>query len=174
MGENIIERIIGIFGGQTGGIIGVIFIAMLPVIELRGAIPVAYLGLGFSWQSAVFFSVIGNMIPIPFILFFLETMFNFMKKHNILTGLVNKMESIATEKNERISKIKFWGLVVFVAIPLPGTGAWTGSLIASVMKMDKKSAFLSVLAGVLIAAVIVTLMTLAADGVIGIFNSTAN
>lgn len=158
MAETIVAWITGIFGASVGKIIGVFFVSLLPIIELRGAIPVAF-ALGLSWQTAMVCSIIGNLLPIPFILIFLEYVFEFMKKHNILKNLVLKMEEKAQNGSKKVEKYKFWGLLIFVAIPLPGTGGWTGALIASVMKMNKKHAFLSILGGVIIAGVVVTLLT---------------
>jgi len=158
MGSRIVLWITNVFGERIGEIIGSIFIAMLPIIELRGAIPVAF-AFGLNWQTAITCAVIGNVIPIPFILIFLDSIFNFMKKHNIFRGLVKKLEEKAISKSEKVSKYQFWGLVLFVAIPLPGTGGWTGALIASAMKMDRKNAFLSILIGIIYAAILVTLGT---------------
>lgn len=158
MNKSIALWITSVFGQQLGQVIGIVLIAMLPIFELRGAIPVAY-AFGFSWQSAIIIATIGNLLPIPFILFFLESIFKYMKKHNILNNFVAKLEEKAVAKSETVAKYQFWGLAIFVAIPLPGTGAWTGALIASVMKMDKKQAILSIAIGVLIAAVLVTFAT---------------
>ena len=150
------------FGERAGAvaILIVTIISFFPVIE-RSAIPIAHFVFELNWWTAMLASVIGNMIPIPFILLFLEAVFKFMKKHNILKSLVIKLENKAATKNDKISKVKFFGLMLFVAIPLPipGTGAWTGALVASVMKMDKKSAFLSILIGVIIASAIITFTT---------------
>lgn len=158
MGNSIVLWITSILGESAGKIIGVFFISMLPIIELRGAIPVG-LAFGLDWYTAAICSMIGNLLPIPFILLFLDAVFKFMKKHNIFAGLVEKLEEKAVSKSDKVTKYQFWSLVIFVAIPLPGTGAWTGALIASVMKMNKKQAMLSITLGVLIAAIIVTILT---------------
>ena len=155
MGEAIVAWFADIFGQGIGQVIGVFFISMLPIIELRGAIPVAYM-FNFQWWPAMMLAMIGNMLPVPIILFFVEAVFDFMKKHNILKGFVEKMEQKATAKTASVEKYRFWGLALFVAIPLPGTGAWTGALIASMMKMNKKDAMLSILVGVVGAGFIVT------------------
>ena len=158
MGKSIALWITSIFGQQLGQVIGILFISMLPIVELRGAIPVAY-AFGFNWPSAMLIAIIGNLLPIPFILIFLESIFKYMKKHNILSNFVTKLEEKAVAKSETVAKYQFWGLAIFVGIPLPGTGGWTGALIASVMKMDKKQAFLSIAIGVIIAAILVTFAT---------------
>ena len=158
MAESIVAWITGIFGVSIGKLIGVLFISIIPIIELRGAIPVAF-AIGISWQTAMICSIIGNLLPIPFILLFLDYVFKFMKEHNIFKNLVLKMEEKAQKGSKKVEKYKFLGLLIFVAIPLPGTGGWTGALIASVMKMNKKHAFLSISGGVIIAGIIVTLLT---------------
>ena len=158
MGSAIVSWVIEIFGQGIGKIIGVFFISMLPVIELRGAIPVAY-ALGLNWQTAMIVAIIGNMFPIPFILLFLDFVFKFMKEHNILKNLVVKLENKAVASSDKVTKYKFWGLAIFVGIPLPGTGGWTGALIASVMKMRRKAALLSIFIGVVVAAILVTMAT---------------
>lgn len=155
MGNKIAVFITGLLGAGVGKIVGVFFISMLPIIELRGAIPVGY-ALNLPWTATIFCAIIGNLLPIPFILLFLDYVFNFMKKHNILKKWITKLEDKAHRQSSKVTKYEFWGLALFVAIPLPGTGAWTGALIASVIKMDKKKAFLSILLGVLIAAILIT------------------
>ena len=172
MGEHVASWIMGFFEGDSGKLIAIFIISMLPIIELRGAILVAALPMfGVNWYTAFIVSVIGNMLPIPFILLFLDVVFNFMKKHNIFKSAVLKLEERARSKKDRVSKFEFWGLAIFVGIPLPGTGGWTGSLIATVLKMDKKRAFLSILIGVLGAGVIVTLISYGIIGnLIGFFS----
>ena len=158
MGEKIALSITGFLGASIGKIIGVFIIAMLPIIELRGAIPVAF-AMNLDWKVAMICAIIGNLLPIPFILLFLDAIFNFMKKHNIFKSFVLWLEEKGRKNAPKIEKYGFWGLMIFVAIPLPGTGGWTGALIASVMKMSKKKSIISISLGVIIAAVIVTILT---------------
>ncbi len=164
MGQSIANWFISTFGAELGKIIGTFVISMLPIIELRGAIPVAFI-LNLDWVTTFLVVVIGNLLPIPFILFFLDYVFDFMVKHNIFGNVVTKMQEKAQAKSGRVMKYEFWGLALFVGIPLPGTGAWTGALVASVMKMDKKKAMISITVGVLGAAVLVTALTY---GVLGL------
>ena len=103
--------------------------------------------------------MIGNLIPIPLILWFLDYIFDFMKKHNILKKFVLFCERKGNEKKDSIEKYGFWGLVLFVGVPLPGTGAWTGCLIATMLRMDKKKAFLATLLGVVMASIIMMLVS---------------
>ena len=134
------------------------FISMVPLIELRGAIPVGC-GLGLPWWQNYLVSVIGNMLPIPFILLLVESVLNFMKRHNIFPRLVTWLEEKAQKGVQRVEKGALWGLLLFVAIPLPGTGAWSGALIASLFHMNRRWSFFSILAGVLLAGVIITLIS---------------
>ena len=158
MGEKIVLLITGAFGASAGKIIGIFIIAMIPIIELRGAIPVAF-AMGLNWQTAMICSIAGNLLPIPFILLFLNGIFNFMKKHNIFKNFVIWLEEKGRKNSGKVEKYGFWGLMIFVAIPLPGTGGWTGALIASVMKMSKKNSLISILLGVVIASIVVTIIT---------------
>lgn len=133
--------------------------SMLPVIELRGSIPMAF-ALNMPWWESYLLSVLGNMFPVPFILLLTNVVIKWMADSRI--KLLNKFASYLlskVEKNrERIEKYSFWGLCLFVAIPLPATGAWTGSLVAAVIGMKPWKAFLSTLFGVMIAGVIVMLI----------------
>ena len=156
--QSIVAFIIGIFGASAGKIIGITLISMIPIIELRGSIPVGFV-MGLPWYASLLCSIVGNILPVPVILLFVVKVFEFMKKHNILTKFVNKMEQKAMNRSEKVSKGEFWGLMLFVAIPLPGTGAWTGALIAALLKMNRRDSFLSILLGVTIAGTIITLGT---------------
>ncbi len=163
----IIEAI-EVFLTQTlGAHFGVMICAMLPIIELRGAIPLGA-ALGLPWWVSYLFAVLGNMMPIPFILLFIKKIIGWMTQSRI--KFFNKFGGWLTrkaEKNrERIEKFSFWGVCLFVAIPLPVTGAWTGSLVAATIDMKPHKALLSCLLGVMIAGVI---MTLASYGVVAAF-----
>lgn len=132
---------------------------MVPVLELRGAIPYGAAN-GLDIVSAVIISVIGNMIPIPFILIFVRSIFNWMKRKNAFLGKVaERFEKKAEGKKEEVLKYEFWGLAIFVATPLPGTGAWTGALVAAMLDMQLKRALPSIFIGVLIAGIIIGLTT---------------
>jgi uncharacterized membrane protein len=158
MGKKIVLWFIGILGSSFGKYLGVFLISMLPIVELRGAIPVAY-ALHIPWTVALIVSILGNLLPVPFIILFVDKVFVFMKEKHILEDFVIKLEKKALSKSESVKKYEFFGLAIFVAIPLPGTGAWTGALIASVLEMPKKEAILSITLGVLMAAIIVTTLT---------------
>ena len=163
LAQSIVAFIISIFGVNAGKIIGIFFISLLPVIELRGSIPIGYYQ-GLPWYTNMITSIIGNILPVPFILLFVVKVFEFMKKRNIMVNIIEKIEKRAMSRSESIANKEFLGLMLFVAIPFPGTGAWTGALIAALLQFDRKKSFLYILFGVLIAA---ALVTLGVYGVIG-------
>jgi len=145
---------------QSGEFVLTALVSMLPVVELRGGIPFG-VAAGLSLPLAVLASVIGNMLPIPFLILFTRRVFQWLRCHiPALEGLISKLEQRAQDKKELVLKYKFWGLLILVAIPLPGTGAWTGALVATVMDLRLKSALPAIFFGVLAAAAIVTLVTL--------------
>ncbi len=163
--QSIVAFIISIFGANTGKVIGIFLISLLPVIELRGSIPVGYYQ-GLPWYTNMITSIIGNLLPVPFILLFVVKVFEFMKKRNIMVGFIEKIEKRAMSRSDSIANKEFIGLMLFVAIPLPGTGAWTGALIAALLQFNRKKSFMYICIGVLIAA---SLVTLGVYGVIGSF-----
>ena len=126
-------------------------VSMIPIIELRGGIPFG-VALGLPYQEAFVSAVIGNIIPAPFIIVYIRKIFMMMR-------VVDKMEKKAHLKGQKVSKYKYIGLWLFVAIPLPGTGAWTGSLAAAFLDMRLRKAFPAVLLGVLTAGCIMTALT---------------
>ena len=136
----------------------VFIISMIPILELRGGLIVSQL-LQIPITTAIPICIIGNIIPIPFILLFIKQIFKWMKKIRLFRGLIEKLESRAMSKSDNIKKYEFWGLVLFVGIPLPGTGAWTGSLIAALLDVDFKKAILAELLGIAIATVIMSFLS---------------
>lgn len=142
-------------------------VSLLPVVELRGAIPIGVAaGLG-PWQ-AMLIADIGNMVPVPFIILFIRRIFAWLRtKSAKLESLISKTETRAEGKWERVRKYEFIGLAVLVAIPLPGTGAWTGALIAALMNMRLKSALPSILIGVITAGFLVTGITYGFTAIFG-------
>jgi uncharacterized membrane protein len=143
----------------------VLLTAALPIIELRGAIPVG-ISLGLSPIHATLISLVGSMIPVPFILFSIRPIFNYLKTTKIFKKLVHKLTDKSMSKSGKIQKYGAWGLLVFVAIPLPGTGVWSGSLAAALLDMRFKWAFPAILVGNLIAAVIIMGLS---NGVVNVF-----
>ena len=138
---------------------------MLPLVELRGAVPIGT-GLGLPWHYTLLVSIIGNCLPIPFILLFIKKLLAWMRtcKVKFFCKVSNWFYSKAEKNRPKIEKYAAFGLFLFVAIPIPGTGAWTGALVASVFDMDKKKASLSIFSGVIGAGLI---MTLISQGVLG-------
>ncbi len=143
----------------VGKIFATFFISMLPVVELRGGIPYG-VGFGLSPLAAMITAMLGNLLPIPFILLLLDKIMNFCKKQKGFLGkFANFLEQKAYKNKATIDKYKALGLIILVAIPLPGTGAWTGALVATVLRMDRRTAFPCICAGVLIAGLAVTLLS---------------
>ena len=136
----------------------VYLISMIPLLELRGGLLAASL-LKISAAKAIPLCIVGNIIPIPFILLFIKQIFKVLKKTKIFRGLIIKLEDRAMRKSDQVKKYEFWGLMLFVGIPLPGTGAWTGSLIASLLEIDIKKSSLAILCGIIMATVIMYIVS---------------
>ena len=142
-----------------GKFIMTFLISMVPVVELRGGLPYGILQ-GLSLPVAACAAILGNMLPVPFILAFIERIFSFVRRsYPKLDSLIGKLEKRAEEKQKTVDKYGAIGLVLLVAIPLPGTGAWTGSLVAALMRMKPQKAVPLISVGVLIAAVLMTVIT---------------
>ena len=140
-------------------------VAMVPVVELRGAIPFGVVR-GLNLWTAIIASVLGNLVPVTFIILFIRRIFAWMRAHMPkLDGLVTRMEKKAEKNRAAVEKYAFWGLAILVAIPLPGTGAWTGALVAAMMEMRLKRAFPAIVIGVVIAGVIVSVVTYGAQAI---------
>jgi uncharacterized membrane protein len=138
----------------------VVLISALPIFELRAAIPVAIATFDFPWYYALLLAVIGNMLPVPIILLFIESAAKLLSRIPVMKKFFDWVYSAARKRSVRVQKYKFFGLMLFVAVPLPLTGAWIGSLIAVLLGIGFKHAFFSILAGVVIAGIIVTCLTL--------------
>jgi len=160
MTEALVQWFVTNLGGGAAKELVVFLISMIPILELRGGLLAA--GPAFldveMWR-AIPICVVGNLIPVPFILLFITKIFNWMKQTKKLRPMVEKLENRAMGKKEQIEKYEFWGLLLFVGIPLPGTGAWTGSLIAALLGMKFKKAFPAVILGVCLAAFIMTILS---------------
>lgn len=138
---------------------GAVFvISMIPILELRGGLLAASL-LKIPAATAVPICILGNIIPIPFILLFIRQIFKWLKKTRLFCGLITKLENRAMGKSDKIRRYEFWGLLLFVGIPLPGTGAWTGSLIASLLEIDIKKSSVAILGGIIMATVIMYIVS---------------
>ena len=141
----------------------IFIISMIPILELRGGLLAASL-LKVSAAKAIPICIIGNIIPIPFILLFIRQIFKLMKKTKIFRGLIERLEKRAMGKIEQIKRYEFLGLLLFVGVPLPGTGAWTGSLIASLLEVDIKKSSVAIFCGLIMATVI---MYVVSYGIVG-------
>lgn len=136
----------------------IFIISMIPILELRGGLIAASL-LQVPITTAIPICIIGNIIPIPFILLFIKQVFKWLKKVKLFRGIIERLEKRAMGKSDAIKKGEFWGLALFVGIPLPGTGAWTGSLIAALLEIDIKKAVIAELVGVAIATIIMSIVS---------------
>jgi uncharacterized membrane protein len=134
----------------------ILFVAALPIAELRLAIPGAIEFLNTPWYYAFIIAVVGNMLPVPFILLFIEAAVRLLSKVTVLERFFNWLFERTRHRGKIIQKYKHIGLVLFVAIPLPVTGAWTGSLAAVIFGIKPRQAFISIFIGVIIAGIIVT------------------
>ena len=156
------ETLVAWFTTNLSGIISeeiiVFIISMMPILELRGGLIAAAL-FKIPIVKAIMICVIGNLIPIPFILAFITPIFNWLKKTKWIKPKLEKLEAKSMGKSETIQKYEFIGLMLFVGIPLPGTGAWTGALIASLLNIKIKKAFPAIIAGVCIATVIMCIIS---------------
>ena len=146
----------------------IFIISMIPILELRGGLLAASL-LKIEAARAIPICIIGNIIPVPFILLLITPIFKWMKGTKLFRPMVEKLEAKAMSKSDKIEKYEFWGLVLFVGIPLPGTGAWTGSLIAALLGMKFKKAFPAVIIGILMATVIMTFVSYGLLGGVSVF-----
>ena len=137
------------------------FISMIPVVELRGGVP-AGIAMGLPLPMALLAGILGNMLPVPFVILFIRRIFKWIRTCiPKLGGMIDRLEARAYRKmnNEKLVRYQAWGLLAFVAIPLPGTGAWTGSLIAALMDLRLKNAVPVIFVGVVIAGLIMTALT---------------
>ena len=152
-------------------VIEVIGIAVLPIFELRGAIPYAIGVHDFPWQYAFLFGVIGNLLPVPFILLFLNTAVRLLSKIRFMERLLEWFFALTRRRGRLVERYERLGLALFVAIPLPITGAWTGSILAVLLGLKPRTAFISIVAGVLVAGVIVTCATVLGWAIADVFTT---
>lgn len=153
-----------LFSDGIGGRLIAFLASMLPVIECRGGMIIAK-GFQIPFIQAFLLCYLGNMLPLPFIIIFIKKIFAFMKKHNILKNFIEFLEGKTAKNQEKVMRYKQWGLLLFVAIPLPGTGGWTGSLFAALLNIDFKKALPIIAIGVFIADIIMSLLTYGAGAV---------
>lgn len=143
-----------------GEFVFTLLVSMIPVVELRGGIPFGVVNLGLPYPVAFVAAVLGNILPAPFIIVYIRRIFQWMRRNMPrLDGIVDALERKAHLKGNKVNKYKYLGLMLFVGIPLPGTGVWTGSLAAAFLDMPLRKAMPSIIAGVILAGCIMTGLT---------------
>ena len=167
MVETIVDYIVGLFKDNVPKELIVFVISMFPVVELRGGMIAAKL-LDVELLKAFVICYLGNILPIPFILLFIRRIFEFLKRFKRIGKVITKLEESSLRKSEKVKKGSRWGLLTFVAIPLPGTGGWTGSLIAALLDMRIKISFPVIALGVLIANFIMSIFSYGLLGALGL------
>lgn len=167
MAESITEYLVENLNGVLSSELIAFFVSLLPVLELRGGLIAAKL-LEIDFFRAFAICYIGNMLPIPFILFFIRKIFNLLKKNKKIGTVINKLEAKSIRKADKVVKYRLWGLFIFVAIPLPGTGAWTGALIADLLDIRIKHSLPTIAAGVIVAGIIMSIFSYGLLGLLGI------
>ena len=158
MSESIVNWLMTVFSEYVPAELFVFIISMMPILELRGGLVAAAL-LNIPVVEALMICIVGNVIPIPFILLLIRPIFAWLKQTRWFRPIVEKLESKAMGKSDQIRKYEFWGLLIFVGIPLPGTGAWTGALIAAMLNISIKRAMPPILFGVCMASMIMTFIS---------------
>ena len=165
MSDVLINWFVTNLGGKVGKELILFIISMVPILELRGGLLAAGPAfLNIPMWRAIPVGIIGNLLPIPFILLLITKIFDWMKGTKRLKPVVEKLEKKAMSQSANIEKYEFWGLVALVGIPLPGTGAWTGALIAALLGIRFRKAFPAIVIGVCLAACI---MTIISYGIVG-------
>lgn len=162
MAEKLVNVILGMFGGLTATVFGkyvlLFLISLLPILELRGGlIAAAILDVPALWAFAICF--LSNILIIPFVLFLMEGILNFLSKFKFFKKIIDWLRNRTLKKKETIEKYGYLGILFFVAVPLPGSGAWTGCLLAVLLGLEKKKSFLAALLGVLIAGIIMLIFS---------------
>ena len=162
MAGDLAEKLVAAFSGLTslkyGRELIAFIISLMPILELRGGLIASAL-LNLNIVRAFIICFIGNILPIPFILWLITPIFDWLKRTKLFRGIVLKLENKAMSKKDKIEKLQYIGLMLFVGIPLPGTGAWTGCLIAALLDMDKKKSMLYAVLGVIMAGIIMLIFS---------------
>jgi len=141
---------------------------MVPLVELRGAV-ILGAALGKPWYEVFAISIVGNLLPIPFIILFIKRILYMLKRFPMFSGFIRWYEDRLVRHSQKYANLSFWALALFVGIPLPGTGAWTGAGVAAILNMRLRKAFPAIAIGVLIAGVIMTAGAYGAIGVLRVF-----
>ena len=166
--ESILHWFMDLLNGLPNQLI-VFIVSMIPIVELRGGLIAAAL-LDMPIWVGVLYCLAGNIVPVPFILLFITPIFTWLKKTKLFRPMVEKLEAKSLSKSDKIQKYEFWGLVLFVGIPLPGTGAWTGSLIACLLNIRLKKAVPAIFLGLLLATTIMCIITYGIPALVSSFS----
>ena len=160
MTDTLVQGLASLLGGKVSGEAIIFIISMIPILELRGGLLAASPALlNVPILKAIPICIIGNLLPIPFILLLIEKVLNGMERVPGLSKVAIWVRQTADKNKSQIEKFGFWGLVLFVGIPLPGTGAWTGSLVAALLHMKFGKAIGAILCGIVMATVIMSLLS---------------
>ena len=166
MVDSLVESIVSVLGGKVSSDVIAFLVSVFPVLELRGGLFAAKL-MDIDFFRAFIICYLGNMLPIPFILFFIRKIFNLLKKIGKVENAIENLEARSIRKADKVKKYRLWGLFLFVAIPLPGTGAWTGALVADLLDIRIKHSLPVIAAGVLVAGIIVSCLSYGLLGLLG-------
>ena len=166
MAESLAEFFVTALEGKVSSEIIAFIVSLLPILELRGGLIAAKL-MNVEFVRAFILCYVGNMLPIPFILLFIRKIFNLLKRFKKIGSIIIKLEEKSLSKADNVRKYKLWGLFLFVAIPLPGTGAWTGALIADLLGMKTKEALPTIATGVFVAGLIISALSYGLFGLLG-------
>ena len=158
MAETLANFFVTLFQDKIPPELTIFIISLMPILELRGGMIAARL-LDVNYLEAFAICYIGNMLPIPFILLFIKKIFEWLRRFKFFEKIIVKLEAKTEKNKEKVLKYKSWGLLLFVAIPLPGTGGWTGALMAALLGIDFKRALPIIALGVLLAGLIMSLFT---------------
>ena len=164
--ESIAHSIVAALDGKIAPELIAFIVSLLPVLELRGGLIAAKL-MDIEFWKAFVICYVGNMLPIPFILLFIRRSFNFLKRFQKCEKIIDKLEARSLRKADKVKKYRLWGLFLFVAIPLPGTGAWTGALVADIFDIRIKHSLPIIAVGVLTAGIIMSALSYGLFGALG-------
>lgn len=164
--ESLAHSIVEALDGKIAPELIAFIVSLLPILELRGGLIAAKV-MNIEFWKAFAICYVGNMLPIPFILLFIRRIFNFLKRFKKIEMLIDKLEARSLRKADKVRKYRLWGLFLFVAIPLPGTGAWTGALVADIFDIRIKHSLPVIAVGVLVAGIIISALSYGLFGALG-------
>lgn len=167
MSEALAEIIVNSLSDKLSPEVIAFIVSLLPVLELRGGLIAAKL-MNIEFFKAFIICFVGNILPIPFILVFIRKIFNILKKSPKVEKLISKLEARSLRKADKVKKYRLWGLFLFVAIPLPGTGGWTGALVADLLDIRIKHSLPTIAAGVFVAGIIISALSYGLLGLLGL------